>query len=617
LARLLTTRSTSHQGPAAHELGVWALWILGAVVLEAGGEAGVSETEDVWGVALILGLVSLTGIVHRYRPLQTLHAATRCMRRLIRNLLRHRVVFGIDFRRTPTLPAGHPWTHALAATGLVALAAALWPMRTHLPGDLRAWGLEHSAALTLLALTLIWAFLAAAVVLLFSMNLLYLDILRRRLVPHADHAQRRDRWISLTYVAVFGIAAFTLPPAWALLFIAPWMLMEILVSLRPGPDPIALLWRFAGRTGAPRRAGVHALNLPALLSVVAATMVLTLWACGDHLHQAGPPPHAPISSALGRLTAWFAAGLWPVLFASTALSVWRQRRANPAVACPTTVRLVGQTAHPEHADVRKALRASGLRVRPEGAVPRPGDVPVAGEPGRGRPLRRAEIERERCRAGPIAVIDADPHRAPTIRAGESDWVARARRRDQIGRRRQLIRGLNKTLKTARRLDRRGHGFWIAPHFWYVEGVSRDHSEDPIPQPLGPTYASALPLPARQHLREMLDALSIDLIFLEDGVSYPRFRRVLRMLFEHFDIHGDRCALTERHLWGLPGVRIILHEHGPDSAFRHSAYPEPDYDEIGRARILHVFRDRGEQEERVDDPFDSDAVPSAPLLMVPA
>jgi hypothetical protein len=38
------------------------------------------------------------------------------------------------------------------------------------------------------------------------------------------------------------------------------------------------------------------------------------------------------------------------------------------------------------------------------------------------------------------------------------------------------------------------------------------------------------------------------------------------------------------------------------------YPEPEYEDFGRARILHIFKDRGEQEEPLETPFDLNRMP---------
>jgi len=64
---------------------------------------------------------------------------------------------------------------------------------------------------------------------------------------------------------------------------------------------------------------------------------------------------------------------------------------------------------------------------------------------------------------------------------------------------------------------------------------------------------------------------------------------------------------------LTGLRVLIHEFQFDHPFRSENYPEPRFEEFSRARVLHVFRDRGEDEERVEPPADFSSSP-APVLV---
>ena len=55
--------------------------------------------------------------------------------------------------------------------------------------------------------------------------------------------------------------------------------------------------------------------------------------------------------------------------------------------------------------------------------------------------------------------------------------------------------------------------------------------------------------------------------------------------------------------------MLIHSFQFDEPFRSEVYPEPKYDYLGRARILHVFRDRGEHEEPLESPFDFSQTPA--------
>jgi hypothetical protein len=105
------------------------------------------------------------------------------------------------------------------------------------------------------------------------------------------------------------------------------------------------------------------------------------------------------------------------------------------------------------------------------------------------------------------------------------------------------------------------------------------------------------------------ATRVDLVFIEDGVSFKRLRRVLRVLFEVYDVHAGRRPAEEVDFRGLPGTRVVIHDFQFDEPYQSRTYPEPKYEFLGRARILHVFKDRGGQEEQLESPFDMDRSPA--------
>jgi hypothetical protein len=130
---------------------------------------------------------------------------------------------------------------------------------------------------------------------------------------------------------------------------------------------------------------------------------------------------------------------------------------------------------------------------------------------------------------------------PDLIAG--DVQDRLVRRDEISLRRQLFRGLAKLFKRAATFKGPGGGgFWLAPHWWFVEGMGREDAESAseegsAPPLVGPAYHRVLPARSRQHLHRVLRATQIDMIFVEDGVGYRKVEKVLRVVMELFDVHA--------------------------------------------------------------------------------
>jgi hypothetical protein len=162
----------------------------------------------------------------------------------------------------------------------------------------------------------------------------------------------------------------------------------------------------------------------------------------------------------------------------------------------------------------------------------------------------------------------------------------------------------------------GGGFWLAPHWWFFDGVGREDAdanpEDTAPPLVGPPYHRILPARARQHAHAFLRATQVDMIFVEDGVTFKNIERVLRVITELYDVHGGQRRAEELHFRGLTKVKVMIHEYEPGNPFRSDLYPEPKFDDLSRVRVLHIFRDRGGHEELIEPPFDFSWTP-APAL----
>ena len=166
--------------------------------------------------------------------------------------------------------------------------------------------------------------------------------------------------------------------------------------------------------------------------------------------------------------------------------------------------------------------------------------------------------------------------------------------------------------------RKGGYYRFAPHWWMAGYLVYDEPQrsaaDSLPtsRRVGPWYASAFRPRVRQHFHAVLRAVQIDEIIVDDGVPYRAVERVMRALFELYDKHaGGRRA--EDHLFrAVPKIRTMIHECEPESPLRlrrKPGYDEPQFEELSRARILHIFKDDGDHEALVGSPFDTSWEPS--------
>jgi hypothetical protein len=308
----------------------------------------------------------------------------------------------------------------------------------------------------------------------------------------------------------------------------------------------------------------------------------------------------PITTGLGLILAWLAPGALTALVVQALLG----RLRDPARPSKPVLHVAGEAVAAQRKALASFFAGKGWEVGFDPAEAGPLDVRVK---------LAEETDRDAEPSWPLRVT---PEQLQT-----DSLVERLVRRDEIQKRRRLAGGLEQLFKCAARQHyKRGSGFWVAPHYWFVPGLSRDTQEDELSLAdgtilsgiIGPPYHRVLPREARNHMYQMLRALHVDLIFVEDGVGYRRFRKILRMMFEVYDVYGGRRRAEEVHFTGVPGTKVLIHEFVLNEPFRSEVYPEPDYENLGRARILHIFRDRGEQPERLDTPLDFTYLPAPSL-----
>jgi hypothetical protein len=559
-----------------------------------GRYAATSDFHD--GVAGFLLFVAVTAVAARHRraPLGWVRGLGNWGRRLGSAFAGLRYDHGIDLRGTPPIPRRTPpavWLLALLLAGWAGAAAAAWAA---FPTGWRVIGTHTSYTLYLAFLMTLWFALLAVTFVGVFVPVAVLDKMLKRWLGDTD---RRGAELAAVvgYAVLVSAVAWVVPPAAVLGLCLVVAFGAWLVYLPQGSDGAAVLWR----SGPDRPVyAVPVRRVIALVAFLAALLMFAvlLTACGGRLFGPPRPDDAmPVTALFGAVAAW----LVPMLVAVVGLRLWGACRTDPARRTPPAAH-VGGSDPAAVRRVARAVRAWGWRVRTGPRRREVGQVGIEVVP------REQSEATEFDPRWPLKVSPGDVEAGPV--------KERMARRDEIQVRRQLFRGLQKLYKRASAFKGPGGGgFWLAPHWWFVEGVGReDADEDATPPLVGPPYSRAIPARARQHAHAVLRATQIDMIFVEDGVTFKNLDRVLRVITELYDVHGGKRKAEELHFRGLPKVKVMVHEYEPGNPFRSDLYPEPKFDDLSRVRVLHVFRDRGGHEELADPPFDYSWTP-APAL----
>ena len=569
------------------------------VILEVAGRFALTDFHD--GVAGFLLLVAFVAVAARHRrtPLGWVRGLGNWVRKLGESLATLRYDHGIDLRGSPPYPRRTPpavWLFIAALVLWGGVAAAAW---TAFPTGWRVVGFYSSYTLYLVFLLLLWGVLLATTFVGVFIPVAVLDKWLKRWLGDTD---RRGAELAavVAYAVLVSAIAWVVPPIAVLAMCLIVALAAWIVYLPSGSDGAAVLWR-----SAPDKP-VYAVPVRRVLSIVAMLTALLVFdvlmtSCGGRL--IGPPradDAMPVTALFGAVAAWLMPGLLVVL----ALRLNAARRTDPA-------RRTGPTAHVATSDAAsarsasRAIRSWGWRVR---------SSPRARESGQVGIVIVSPEESEATEFDPRWPLKLS---VPDLEAGAVKL--RLDRRDEIQTRRQLFRGLQKLFKRASGFKGpAGGGFWLAPHWWFVDGVGREDADanpdNSAPPLVGPPYHLAISARARQHAHAVLRATQVDMIFIEDGVTFKNLQRVLRVVTELYDVHGGKRRAEDFHFRGITKVKVMIHEYEPGNPFRSDSYPEPKFDDLSRVRVLHVFRDRGGHEERVEPPFDYSWTP-APALTI--
>jgi hypothetical protein len=554
-----------------------------------GRRYAANDLHDALAAFGLLAAVLAIAARHRREPLGWVRGLGNWGRRIVGSLATLRYDHGIDLRGTPPLPRRTPPAVWVIASILVlwgGLAAVAW---STFPTGWRALGLYSSYTLYLVFLLVLWTALMAVTFVGVFVPVAVLDKWLKRWLGDTDR-RGAELGAVVFYAILVSAVAWVVPPAAVLALCLVVAVGAWVVYLPRGADGAALLWR-----SSPEKPvyAVPVRRVLALVGLLASLLIFAvlLTACGGRLFA---PPRAddtmPVTALFGAVAAWLMPGLFLVL----GLRLTGARRNDPARRTPPTAHVAGTDPI--------AIRRAALVIR-----------------GWGWRVCTAPVPRE---VGQVGVVVVPPEKSEAtefdpqwpLKVSLADLVAgavkdRLARRDEIQVRRQLFRGLQKLFKRASVFKGpSGGGFWLAPHWWFVDGVGREDadasSEDEAPPlPVGPPYSRTIPARARQHAHAVLRATEVDMIFVEDGVSFKHLERVLRVVTELYDVHGGKRRAEELHFRGLPKVKVMIHEYEPGNPFRSDIYPEPKFDDLSRVRVLHIFRDRGGHEEHVEPPFD--------------
>jgi hypothetical protein len=590
-------------------IGVVAL----LVGLEIVGRSTASDWYDLLGGCVLLLGGLFVAAWHRSEPVPWVTKLTKYATRQANRFDQLKYDVGIDFRGAPPIPRRIPRSVYFAFLGLVTvdlLAVAAWYT---FPDGWREFGQRTSYVAYLVVLVSLWVLLLTTVFVSIYLPVYVFDNRMRRLalesnpersVLDAEPApQSPDAAVLLGYGILALLVTLVTPPVYGLVLCGIVMVFGFLGCLLPTEGDANLLWRSGGARNAANIYSVPMRRFLALGIAFLAALVgsLILWACGGRL--ASPPSvESPmvVTGFLGALAAWLVPGL--VLLGLHQLA--RFRKLDTTRRDPLTVRLDGPVHQSARVQAARCIRRWGVRTA-FAPTPKLLDRPVA--------LRLVPAEQSEA-------TEFDP-RWP-LKVAVNDLVGtlvkdRVVRRDEIQLRRRFHKCLAKLLKqSALVVPESGGGFWIAPHWWFVdtllwEAPPKGKSADPgaVLRPVGPSFEKLFGPRVRQHLHAILRSTQVDLIYVEDGIAPRKLEKVLRELFEIYDVHGGRRRAEDQYFQGIPKVRVMFHDYAPGNEFRSEVYPEPKFDDVSRFRVMHVFRDRGESEETTDAPFDFSWEPS--------
>ncbi|MCZ2343974.1 MAG: hypothetical protein LC104_19580, partial [Bacteroidales bacterium] len=584
----------------------YTLALLGLLLgLELIGRTATSDLHDALVAMTLISAVTITCAKHRRMPLPWMTWLLQQGQKFLKRFEQLKLDHGIDLRGTPTLPERLPrWVWAVVG-GLItwaALAAVAW---YYFPSGWRTPGIQLFYLGYLIVVMAVWAGLTICVIGGLYVPVALLDRWLQSIPRESDRRSAELLLIGGYVVSITMIAVFVPTVAVLVLCLLVALAAGVRYCRKTSPAP-AVLWRT--RSNQP----IYTIPVARAAAVLIAALALLIFnlllmANGGRLFTVGDLPNTmPLTALLGTAAAWLLPGA--IVLGVARLLTWS--RNDPARSQPPTIHVGGPASEGDLRRAGELIAGWGWRVRLAPDKAEPGDVGIV--------LVSAEqsLADEFDPGWPLKVSLAD------LAAGKvRDRLAR---RDEIQLRRNVHHGLATLFKQviAESGRKRGCGYWFAPHWWFMDSLGREdtrkvqrENEDPTTlRPIGPPFAAVFSTRARQHLYQVFRAVKVDLIYIEGGISHRVVAKVLRQLTEVFDMHAGKRKVEDHHFRGIPKIRVMLHDYSPGSRFEATGYPEPQFDDLSRARVMHIFKDRGEQEELDDVPFDFSWEP-APALGV--
>jgi hypothetical protein len=581
----------------------WFTFCVAGLLLcvEAFGRGTPSDWYDA-GLALVVA--SLAFVVHLHHRQQALAWVTwprRQVQRIGQWLSEQTFSISIDLRGSPPIKRGYPPLVVGLLIVLAAWCASAGLAAAGLPDNLRLIGTHGIYVVYLVGLVALWTVLLGACLFAVFVPLAMIhDAFVARFDGTGYRHRRPEMWALGLYLVGLALVGL-LVPLWLQVTVCGLALFVNLISMAiPANTDVQFIWR--------PKDSVQVRSIPwgwwsacefGLLTLLLCALVFTT-AGVQVMGGSAAKSNMPVTMLLGNLLGTLAPGMLVAWVVHAVISRYR----DPARPARPVLHVRNDVSAQERKQIRYAAARCGWAVR-----------------WSTQPLDRTNVGITLVPADQSCATDFDPPWPLPVSLADLDnpnVFDRLYRRHEITQRRLIVTGLERLFKRALRKDYRfGNGFLVAPHFWFVGGLSRDDQEEELDlndspllsNTIGTPYHRSIARPARHHLYRMFRALQVDMLFVEDGVSYRKLVRVLRRLFEVYDKNAGQKRLEDFHLNGLHKLRVIIHEFQLDEPYKMDGYPEPKYEQLGRARILHVFRDRGEQEELTETPFDFTQTPA--------